>query len=157
MTVETDENEKKVVVENAHDDRAKIDVIVENRSSEDSNAKDDVADDNECNETSNIKVDEVNKNKCDEICGIKTMPHRAFSHTPLGKLSTRQPKQSQQHSWSENFSARRNQWCSRKRSENSISQTVQLELERIQFEREAKRRYRRARARSPNHQWKPRE
>ena len=52
-----------MVVENAHDDRAKVDVIDENQSIETSSAKVDVVHGNESNQ------DEVDKNKCGEASG----------------------------------------------------------------------------------------
>ena len=67
LIVETDENGKEVDVENAHQNRAKVDVIDENQNNEASSAKVDVIDENESNETSNTKVDEVDRTKCDAM------------------------------------------------------------------------------------------
>ena len=126
-TVETDENGKDADVENTHDDRAKVVVIDENQNNEASSAEVDVIDENENNETSNIKVDEI-ENKCSKASGITSdeiskgetdeilqvcvsiADVRQVTKTSQQQLSD---ARSQQHSWTETHTMRRNLWRSR--------------------------------------------
>ena len=130
------------------DENAKVDVVDENESNETSNTKVDEVDKitsgttsaevpkGESDEVLQVFVSRADVEQLTEtpeqelsVAPVVSVPddaapsaqHRALSTELLSKLSTCQTKQSEQHSWTENRSTKRNQWCNRRRLRRTAS------------------------------------